>query len=84
MRFALFFVLIADLLTIALVGLDIFLWAEWMSNRNNLNEGYALKCLIAASFILLYLELGRYFYRSILGKKQDEEHGPDYLRSQYF
>ena len=84
MRFALFFVLIADLLTIALVGFDIFLWVEWMANRNNLNEGYALKCLIAASFILLYLALGRYFYRSVLGKKQDREHGPDDERSQDF
>jgi pimeloyl-ACP methyl ester carboxylesterase len=66
MPLLLFFTFLIDLLSVALLGVDIFLFREWYVFRTTTLAQYAWQCLYAAAAIGVYLLLGRYTFSLLL------------------
>lgn len=74
--------LVADILSIFLFGLDIYLWREWYFNKDTLDDEYARRCLIGAIALLLYmLAGGRSIIKLLLSKRRKSEDEPTTKRS---
>ena len=66
MPLLLLFTFLIDLLSVALLGLDIFLFREWYVFRTTSLERYAWSCFYGAAGITSYLLLGRYTFSLLL------------------
>jgi pimeloyl-ACP methyl ester carboxylesterase len=71
---------LANLIALALLATDVYLFREWYRYRDSLpQEQYAQRCLIFALLIIALFLAGRLFFRFVLGKKGEDE--PDRSRS---
>jgi pimeloyl-ACP methyl ester carboxylesterase len=74
--------LLADLLSLALLGTDIYLWREWYLHKDTLNDEYARRCLWGAIALLFYLLVaGRSMIKLVLSKQRKTEDEPVINRS---
>ncbi len=63
-----------NLIVLALLGTDIYLFREWYRYKDSLpEESYAQRCLIFALAILTFFVLGRIIFKFILGKRGEDE-----------
>lgn len=75
--------LLANLLTMAFVGLEVYLCREWYLHKDILaDQDYARQCLMGAIALLLYLVVGKYIIRMLLGKSRKGEDEPETHRFQ--
>jgi pimeloyl-ACP methyl ester carboxylesterase len=75
--------LLADFLSIFLIGLDIYLFREWYLYRNTFNDSYASNCLYGAIAILIHFFAARFLIRMLLSKDRAFEEEPALERSSY-
>jgi pimeloyl-ACP methyl ester carboxylesterase len=71
---------IADLLSIGYPLLAYYLWREWDTYNNTINDAYADRCLYGAIALLLLIFLGRLLMKAIVSTKrkgEDEPHSFD-------
>lgn len=70
---------LTNILTIAFVWLDVYLWREWYFNKDILSEhshDYAQRCLIGAIALIVYMLLGKSIIRLLLSKARKGEDEP--------
>lgn len=72
---------LTDLISIAFIGLDIYLWREWYEYRNTLDDEYARRCLYGAIALLTVLLLGKSLLPRLLGKSRSGEVAPHSFQS---
>jgi pimeloyl-ACP methyl ester carboxylesterase len=69
--------IIADLLSIAYPFVAYYLWREWDTYNNTINDAYADRCLYGAIALLMFIFLGRLLMKAIVStrrKGEDEPH----------
>ncbi|MBG6234068.1 pimeloyl-ACP methyl ester carboxylesterase [Pedobacter sp. CAN_A7] len=79
MPFILLAALIANLITIALIWLEIHLIRQWYLHKDLsavYDQQYAQKCLAGAIIILIYLLLGKFLVRKLISKSRKGEDEP--------
>lgn len=69
--------LLANLLTIALPFVAIYLWKEWNNHIGTVSDAYANRCLYGAIAVTLFILLGRYIIAPLLSKKRKGEDEPE-------
>jgi pimeloyl-ACP methyl ester carboxylesterase len=72
---------LTDLLSIAFVGLDIYLWREWYEYRDTIEDEYARRCLYGAIALLAVAFLGKSILPRLLGKSRSGEVAPHSFES---
>lgn len=75
---------LTDLLSIAFIGLDIYLWREWYEYRDTVDDEYARRCLYGAIAMLGVLLLGKSLLPRLLGKSRSGEVAPHTFESNQY
>ncbi len=73
--------LLADLLSIAFLFIDYYLWNEWYTYRNTAADDYARRCLYGAIALLLYIFVGKFLIKLLLSKRRQGEDEPRMFES---
>jgi pimeloyl-ACP methyl ester carboxylesterase len=68
--------LLADIMSIAFIFIDYYLWHEWYQNRNTIADDYANRCLYGAIALLLLMSMGRFVIKALLSKRRKGEDEP--------
>jgi pimeloyl-ACP methyl ester carboxylesterase len=82
MPLILFAILLADILSVAFIFVDYYLWHEWYENRNTIADDYANRCLYGAIALLAFMSFGKLFVKSVLSKRRKGEDEPEMFKSQ--
>src|SRR5215218_1161440 len=72
---------IVDLISIAYPFIAYYLWREWDTYNNTINDGYADRCLYGMIALLLLIFLGRFLMKTLLSKRRKEENEPHMFQS---
>jgi pimeloyl-ACP methyl ester carboxylesterase len=67
---------IADLLSFAYPFITYYLYREWDTYRDTIDNDYALRCLYGAIALLLFILLGKFLVRALLSKSRKGEDEP--------
>lgn len=67
---------IADLFSIAYPFIAYYLWQEWNKYHHTIHDDYAYRCLYGAIALLLFILLGRFLIKALLGKRVKGEDAP--------
>jgi pimeloyl-ACP methyl ester carboxylesterase len=71
------FLLLIDLLSVAFVWLEVYLWRQWYYHKDIITDhDYARHCLIAAIAVLVYLLVGKSIIRLLFSKSRAGEDEP--------
>ena len=73
--------LIADLLSVAYLVADYYLWREWYSYRDTVHDEYAQRCLYGAIAVLAFILLGKFLIKALLSKSRQGEDEPHRFES---
>lgn len=66
-----------DLLSVAFIFIDGYLWREWYEYRHTAADDYANRCLAGALALLAFVLLGRFPVAMLLSKKRPGEEAPE-------
>src|SRR5438270_12238506 len=72
---------IVDFLSIAYPFIAYYLWRQWNTYNNTINDDYAHRCLYGAIALLLLIVLGRFLMKAILSKRRKGEDEPHFFQS---
>jgi pimeloyl-ACP methyl ester carboxylesterase len=75
--------LLADLLTIAFLGFDIYLIREWYHWKNTFDDDYAHRCLYGAIALTVYSLLGKFPVSWVVSKFRKQENEPKQEHSKH-
>jgi pimeloyl-ACP methyl ester carboxylesterase len=68
--------LLIDILSVAFIFVDYYLWHEWYENRNTIADDYANRCLYGAIALLLFILFGKFLMKALLSKRRRGEDEP--------
>jgi pimeloyl-ACP methyl ester carboxylesterase len=68
--------LIADLLSVAYPFVAYYLYREWDTYHDTVNDDYAQRCLYGAIALLLFILLGKFLIKALLSKSRKGEDEP--------
>jgi pimeloyl-ACP methyl ester carboxylesterase len=73
---------VADLLSFAYPFVAYYLYRQWDSYRNTVDDDYAQRCLYGAVALLLFILLGKFLIKALLSKRRKGEDEPQQFEPQ--